>query len=314
MPRVARKNVVTKKGGFFHALNRINCLPGWFPLQNPVISQKFISRLRQSILRSAIHCAGFTLMGNHFHLILFVEEFRKLSRRKLERYARARWGERWKLQTGSWSDERWERFNRDLFDLSVFMRDLQGPFTTWLNLLTGHMGSLWRDRFKCLALGTGGDLIPVQETLLYVELNPVRAKLTSLPEEWKGGSAYLRKMGLEDFLIPIEQIFPHLAKKQVYGYYRALQLHRGINPTKENQASIPLEILRAELKRGFTAGLYARRCRGFIDGLMLGSEADMRRELDRMVLEGVFSRRKNPRPLIGDALFTIREQRSHARS
>ena len=46
---------------------------------------------------------------------------------------------------------------------------------------------------------------------------------------------------------------------------------------------------------------------------MLGSEVEMRRELDRMVEEGVFARRKNPRPLLGGRLFTIREQRSHAR-
>ena len=313
MPRVARKNVVKQKGGFFHVLNRINCLPGWYPLQEAVVRRKFIERLRWAILSSCIHCAGFVCMGNHFHLVLFVEEFRKLSRRKLERYAKARWGKLWKLRTCAWSDERWEKFNRDLFDLSGFMRDLQGPFTTWFNILTGHQGRLWRDRFKCLALGTGGDLTPMQENLLYVELNPVRAELTALPEEWKGGSAYLRKTGQDDFLIPLEQLFPEREKRQVVPFYRMLLLHRGIHPTRENQASIPAEILRREMLRGLAPGIYRKRHRGFIDGLMLGSEEDMRQELERMVEAGVFQRRKNPRPLIEGSLYMIREQRSHAR-
>jgi len=310
MARIVRKNIVRPAGGFFHVLNRINGLPGWYPLQKPFIRQEFVRRLRHAVIASCIQCAGFVLMGNHFHLVLFVEEFRRLSRSRLEEYARARWGRLWKLRTSLWTDERWERFNRDLFDLSVFMRDFQSSLTTWFNGVTGHQGRLWRDRFKSLALG---DLTAVRENLLYVELNPVRAHLTDLPAEWEAGSAYLRKMGQDDFLTPLERLFPEREKRQVVPFYRTLLLHRGVNPTRENQASIPAEILRKEMQRGLAPGIYRKRHRGFIDGLMLGSEEDMRQELERMVEAGVFQRRKNPRPLVEGTLYMIREQRSHAR-
>ena len=310
MPRVARKHVLDrKKGGFFHCLNRISGYPGEYPFQNPLVFADFISRLRLCVLCSCIHCAGFVLMGNHFHLLLFAEQFRELSRCKLERFAKARWGKLWKLRTRFWSDERWKRFNADLFDLSYFMKDFQGPFTTWFNKIFGHRGRLWCDRFKCLALAD--DLAAVQEQLLYIELNPVRANLAALPEEYKACSAYLRSIGEADWLIDLEDLYPDLEREKVAPFYRGLLLHRGLAPTRENQAAIPAEVVARELERRFPPGIYSRRCRFMIDGLMMGSKDRMLEELGRLTLEGVYQRKRNVTEHLSGLFHTIREQRSH---
>ncbi len=310
MPRVARKHVVDRKrGGFFHCLNRISGYPGEHPFHDRSVVADFISRLRNSVLRSCIHCAGFVLMGNHFHLILFAEEFRRLSRRKLERLARARWGKFWKLRTRHWSDQRWERFNEEAFDLSRFMKEFQGPFTTWFNKVFGHWGRLWCDRFKCLALAA--DLTAVQEQLLYVELNPVRAGLAALPQRYEACSAHLRSIGRADWLVPLEWLFPELARLKAAPFYRALLLHRGLVPSRENQAVIPREVAVRELERGFPPGLYRRRHRFMIDGLMMGARDRMLRELERLTLEGVYRRRRNVTQHLEGLFHTIREQRSN---
>jgi len=310
MPRVARKHVVDrKKGGFHHCLNRISGYPGEYPFHSAFVVADFISRLRGCVLQYCIHCAGFVLMGNHFHLVLFVEEFRKLSRRKLERRAKARWGALWKLRTGHWSDQRWEKFNADLFDLSRFMKEFQGPFATWFNKIFRHWGRLWAGRFKSLALGH--DLAAVQEQLLYVELNPVRAKLAALPEQYEACSAYLRSIGKGDWLIPLEQLFPDLARRKATPFYRALLLHRGLLPGRDDQAPVPEGIAAGELERQFPPGLYRKRRRFMIDGLMMGGRDRMLEELERLTLEGVYRRRRNVTEHLDGLFHTIREQRSN---
>jgi len=311
MPRVPRKHIVNgKRGGFFHCLNRISDYPGDYPFQNRVVFADFVPRLRHCIQRSCIQCAAFILMGNHFHLILFAERFRKLSRRKLERLAQARWGMLWKLRTCFWSDQRWEKFNRDAFDLSVFMRDFQGPFTTWFNKMFGHRGRLWADRFKCLALEK--DLPAVQEQMLYVELNSVRAHLVDLPELYPPSSAFLRSRGQDDWLIQLHEMFPNLAQAKVASFYRGLLLHRGLLPSRQSQAAIPQEVVARELERQFPPGLYLNRCRFMIDGLMMGSKDRMLQELERLTQEGIYQRRRNVTAHFDGLFHTIREQRSHS--
>lgn len=311
MARVARKHIVNpNRGGFFHCLNRISGYPGDYPFQNSRVLANFIPHLRHCIRRCCIHCAGFCLMGNHFHLILFAETFRKLSRRKLERLAKARWGRLWKLRTCFWSEGRWQRFNEEAFDLSIFMHDFQGPFTTWFNKTFGHRGRLWCDRFKCLAMAR--DLAAVQEQLLYVELNPVRANLVNLPEQYQAGSAYLRAMGQDDWLMGLHLVFPDLAYASVAPFYRGLLLHRGLSPSRENQAAIPEHVVARELDRRFPPGLYRRRQRFMSDGLMLGTKDHMLHELERLTEEGVYRRKRNVTPHLNGLFHTIREQRSHA--
>jgi len=143
MARVPRKSVVSRKGGFFSIVNRIADYIGEYPLQRPEVTREFIRRLKYALARSCIHCPEFCLMGNHFHLVLFVEEFRVLSRCKLERLARARWGKRWKLHTRFWSDKRWEKFNQEVFDLVPWG---QAP----IPLLNSFQGSVFlRDATLC---------------------------------------------------------------------------------------------------------------------------------------------------------------------
>ena len=92
MARLAREHIVTPQGGFFHVFNRVAGASRYFPFRKPRVRRKFIRWLRYRLRCFCIDCAGFVLMGNHYHLVVQVPEFRQLSMSQLQGYAQARWG------------------------------------------------------------------------------------------------------------------------------------------------------------------------------------------------------------------------------
>ena len=312
MARIARQHIVTSKGGFFRVFNRVAGAPRYFPFRQPCVRRKFIRWLRYCLRISCIGCVGYVLMGNHYHLVVRAARFRRLPRKKLHRYAQARWGRLWRLRTRFWSDERWLRFNHHIFSLGVFMKDLQGPFASWFNRHFDRRGHLWAQRYKCVKLE---DCRSLRECLLYIELNPVRAGLCKRPEQWKEGSAYLRWLGQDRYLMTLETIFPEIGKKQRYAHYRGSLLYRGMTPSQERQQAIDPEMVRIEQSRGFPRpGLYLKRLRFLSDGLILGTSDEIRDHLQRLRAKGVYRLRRNPILHFEGLFCTLREQRSHARS
>ena len=93
MARIARQHIVTSKGGFVHVFNRVAGAPCYFPFRQPFVRRKFIRWLRYCLRVSCIGCVGYVLMGNHYHLVVRAARFRRLPRKKLHRYAQARWGD-----------------------------------------------------------------------------------------------------------------------------------------------------------------------------------------------------------------------------
>jgi hypothetical protein len=250
-------------------------------------------------------------MGNHYHCVVYFESFRKLDRDELERRARMRFGRRWKLKTLHWSRIQWQQFNRDLFDVSRFMQHVNGEFSKWFNRRSGRRGHFWADRFKNPELL---DAQAVQSTILYTELNAVRAGLVKRPEDYKMGSAYWRWAGKKtDLLMPLEELFPVEKVADAFTEYRTLLYYYGSVATQENQAVIPSLIMQQEQRRGFARpGIFRYRLRFFTDGVALGSWPEVRALLENYRKKGLYKRRKNPIPQLGGPLFSLREQRSHA--
>ena len=150
---------------------------------------------------------------------------------------------------------------------------------------------------------------------MYIELNPVRAGLCKRPEQWKESCAYLRWLGQDRYLMSLGTIFPEIGKKQRYAHYRGSLLYRGMKPSQERQQAIDPEIVRIEQREGFTRpGLYLKRLRFLSDGLILGTADEIRDHLQRLRAKGVYKLRRNPILHLEGFFYTLREQRSHARS
>jgi len=192
--------------------------------------------------------------------------------------------------------------------LSEFMRNVHSAFGRWYNKTYKRHGRFWADRFKSTLLEDDRALL---DCMLYVELNAVRAGLVERPEDWKGCSLYFREAGQDDWLMPLTALFEK-TKKRALTEYRSLVYYRGEVPTQEGQVAIAQRILKEEAARGFEAsGVYRRRLRYFVDGLVVGSEGFIRKHIDVLRDEGAYAKRKHPIPQL-EGLLSLREQRSTA--
>ncbi|MEK6581810.1 MAG: transposase [Nitrospirota bacterium] len=78
-------------------------------------------------------------------------------------------------------------------NLSKGMRQLNGVYTQAFNKRHDRVGHIFQGRYKAILVSKESHLL---ETCRYVVLNPVRAKATGTPEEWKW-SSYRSTAGLE---------------------------------------------------------------------------------------------------------------------
>ena len=308
MPRTARHK--STEAAFYHLTNRVTGWPDWFPFKDREARRKFLDMMLFYVEVYRCRLAAFQIMDNHFHLVVHFEKFRPLSREEMMPSARILYGQKAAEKTAEWTAAQWETFNQRLFDVSKLMGDLNGRYALWFNRRFGRRGRFWGDRFKNLELL---DTEAVQDALLYVELNAVRAGLVRRPEQWTWGSALWRLNGKDQELIPLEELFSADPGTDVYSSYRARLYYRGAVPTKDNQAAIPRWILQQEKRRGFSRpGAFRRRLRFLTDGLAVGPAEKVAQLLERYRQQGRYRRRRHPIPQLDGALFSLREQRSHA--
>jgi len=303
MPRQAR--FLSDEDAWYHVMNRAAGDPTQSPLQEPETQQKLLDLIRFYLSVYSCRLGGYTLMGNHYHLVLFMEKYRELKREQLERRARRLYGRN--FQRRFRSDEDWERFNKRLFKLSELMRNIDGQFTSWYNPRQGRRGGFWADRYKSVWLE---DLAALQDGLLYVELNPVRAGLVELPEQWRAGSAWCRKQGQTDGLVGLSEIFAEEEAGQEYESYRGRLLYRGMEPGREGQSRIPEWIVEAEQQRGFRRpGMFRQSVRCMTDGVVLGSRARIEQLLGVCRERGIYRKRCRAAAQLQGLLYTLRGQR-----
>jgi hypothetical protein len=304
-----RARYKSDEDAFYHIYTRTAGSPGHYPLQKRKAARRLLEMIRFFVGVYFCRLAAYEILGNHYHFIVFMEAFRTLSRPQLVERAKQLYGKRFEIRTASWTDSHWEGFNRRLFDVSSLMQQINGRFGAWFNRTFRRRGPFWSDRFKNAELL---DLPAVQECLLYIELNAVRAGLVRRPEQWKYGSARLRWKKKDRDLMPLSGIFPEVEPEKAYSLYRFRLYHRGAVPTKEGQARISSEVLEEEARRGFHAnGQYRDRLRFFTDGLAVGSREKVSRILDQFRQRKDYQRRRNPISHLGGLFFTLREQRSN---
>ena len=143
MPRNARRLI---DGLPYHVLNRGNRRQAIFSQTSDY--ETFLTTLADALLRVPIAILAYTIMPNHFHLVLLAE-------RGVEISAFMRWFMNAHIR-------RYHRFG-----------ELWG---------TGH---LYQGRFKAFPIQTDQHLLTV---LRYVEANPLRARLVKRAEDWAWSS------------------------------------------------------------------------------------------------------------------------------
>ena len=225
LPRIK----VEKTSAWYHLYSRVAGPIGSFPFDHPSAHYKLLEIIRFYTLGYFCQVAAFCVMGNHYHLVVRLEPFRGLSDKELKEKARYFYPR--PEQINSWTETQWTRFNQRLFDVSELMRNVQMAYAKWHNRRFNRRGSFWESRFKSTLL-TGVDA--VQECLLYVDLNPVRAGLVERPEEWARSSAHLRYLKKDGWLLELTEAFPEVGRDQAFSEYRGRLIHRGALPTSRH--------------------------------------------------------------------------------
>jgi putative transposase len=311
MPRLPR---IKTEGidGWYHLWNAAAGEKRAFPLQDPVVRQKFIGLVKFYAGIYFCRVASFSVMGSHFHLVMRFDQPKPLSRGQLKERAYALYPKDRKW-VDAWADARWERLEVRLFDVSEFMRNIEEAFARWYNRLRNRKGHFWAGRFKSNVLAGPQAVL---DAVLYVELNGVRAGLSECPEDYPGGSLYLREAIRDGWLMPLREFLhdEHGTKAELHARFKELCYYRGAVITKAGQQPIRPEIIERERARGFAQrGLFRRKLRCFTDGLVLGAEAEVLEFLAklRQKKEKWHLRRKNAVEQLDGAFYTLREQRAN---
>ncbi len=162
MPRLPRVSL----GNYcYHIINRANArLPIFFKEEDYILFEEI---LREGQKKYDMRLLAYTLMPNHFHLVLYPKETGDLQRFM-----------QWITLTHT---QRWHREQKTIG--------------------TGH---LYQGRYKSFIIEKNKHLLSV---IKYVERNPLRAKLVRRAENWKYGSLYRRLFSKKDNFLsswPIE--------------------------------------------------------------------------------------------------------------
>ncbi|MFT5108862.1 MAG: putative transposase [Pseudoalteromonas tetraodonis] len=245
--------------------------------------------LRQVEAFSGVRVLTWTILSNHFHVLLEVPPRPAVELRDDEILDRCR-----KLYSAdSMIATEWEfaeaqriggrelqelraRYMKRMWDLSEFMKTLKQKFTMWFNREHDRVGVLWESRFKSVIVeGHWSSLLTVAA---YIDLNSVRAGLADDPKDYRwcgyceavAGDRVARK-GLSRVMGDVK---PRAGWSDIGPRYRKVLFGIG----EGDSARVGLS--REEVAKVWVAGgrlslaqLLRCRVRYFSDGVAIGREA-----------------------------------------
>lgn len=197
---VARKNLVDKETpGFYHCTNR--CVRRTFLCGIDKLSGKNYEHRKLWLEKRmvelcdifAVEIFAFAVMDNHYHQVLYLdpqapkrwsdeevaERWLKVYPSKLDLPENAEQREM-KKQAIMENNDKLKLYRKRLGDLSWYMRRLNEPMAKQSNEEELCTGRFWEDRFKSQALL---DEAAVLSCMVYVDLNPIRSRISEKLEE-----------------------------------------------------------------------------------------------------------------------------------
>ena len=230
---------------------------------------------------------GYCIMSSHVHLLIKSEpEFKYTDVQlfaRIEKYVLK--GK--KLPKHINMDSYLNKYRKKFENISEYARSVKQTFARWYNKINNRTGYFWGDRFKSVLFEPGNSLITC---LAYIELNPIRAKMVKLPEEYRWSSIHYRVVrGNRDHFLSFDGIFDNcdeISKKEQLATYRYFVYKAG-NVTRitlkdieegrwdDDRPRIDDIVYNEELQRNFqlpAGDLILRKVRHFSDGLVIGTK------------------------------------------
>ncbi|MCE9616374.1 MAG: hypothetical protein K8T26_19045 [Lentisphaerae bacterium] len=283
-----------EQSSFMHIYNRVAGTRLDLPFQ-AVEKAEFVRRLVRLSQLYVVEIVAYQVMGNHFHLLVYIPALPPSLSETCARFNRF-FPNKPPLTPESAACV---RLAPQLRDISLFMKDLQQPFTRWFNRTrpVRRRGHLWADRFKNTVLECG---LAVWDCWKYIEMNPVRAGLAPTPADYGFGSfGQWTDTGRHPYAEVLEQrLLPRFRELLQVNTTQELRqaLHREFTRIQATTVRVPSERLSDAMARKgrpepFTTQI-DRRVRYWVDGLVIGSECFVQSTVATMRTKHIFSKRR----------------------
>lgn len=263
-------------GSFVHLYNRVvgTCLD--YPFHDA--EKEHFLRILQRLSRFyTIEPIAYQVMGNHYHLLVYVPAHPPSRPEAACRYESFYSGKRHMNP----ESEACEQLRHKLRDISAFVKDLQQPFTRWFNRTRPirRRGHLWAERFKNTLLQDGW---AVWSCWKYIEMNSVRAHMATTPADyrfcsfgaWCGQGKHPFGRTVQEHLLPWLSSALGLKDLSAVRYQMTEEFGRLI---EEESGCMPLRtpVRPASGREPFSLAL-TRRVRYWVDGVAIGSDLFVR--------------------------------------
>ncbi len=151
--------------------------------------ETFRKILRQCETFYGLKVFTYCIMSNHFHILVEVPEPRELTEEEVLARVAALYPAKFIIGLGRELDafrhagleERAQAllasFTRRMWSLSNFMKSLKQRFSSYYNRTHQRSGTLWEERFRSVIVE--GEETTLMTMALYIDLNPIRAGLTT---------------------------------------------------------------------------------------------------------------------------------------
>ena len=304
MPRTQRL-IINDETAVYHVMSR-TALDG-FPLDD--IEKDFmVDLIRHYSTLYFVEILGFCLMGNHFHLLVrMFPEFKFTDKDIKKRYADF-YGEE-----EIFADGRIPYWREKLASLAEFMREIKVGFTRYYNRRHNRRGYFWGDRFKSVIVENGETLI---NCLAYIDLNPLRAGLVELPEQYRWNSlGYHMQTGNEGNFLSLDfglKEFGVLhAEERLKRYRRYVYEAGAVNRSEKLVAGvIDNSVLEKERKNDFELKRIQRfryRTRYFTDSGIIGTKEFVSANYGKFKDLFMSKKDKIPKPVAGlDGIYSLK--------
>ncbi len=155
-----------------------------------------VAKIKQLSKIFAIKICAYAIMSNHYHLVLFVNSSQ--AKNWTDAQVIERWAALFPVDAAKLGnsfidqkliDMKVALWRERLMSISWFMRCINEYIAIYSNQEDNCKGRFWEGRFKSQALLDEGAVLAA---MAYVDLNPIRAKIASTPEESEFTSIYER--------------------------------------------------------------------------------------------------------------------------
>lgn len=265
---------------------------------------KFVEILNELSNLFFVKVIGFSVMSNHFHLLIKMESVEHIDDHKIMDRINGYYHRESILTTSEIS-----KFKEKLNDISEFMKLLKQKFALWYNTQNNRKGHFWSDRFKSVLIENGESLL---NCLAYIDLNAVRANITMVPEEYKWSSISFRvKNCNQRSFLSMEGVMDTSKTDSITEYLGYLYFTGDIQNFDSNSRMIKEKIDSYLIQRG----VFRSKTNAFSNSMVLGSYYFVQNSYDKFGKTILTKKNKNIyKTEFSNKIFSVRrkyEQKFH---